>query len=108
MRRRFMQGCPVVETGTERGVPSDVVPPPHLVFEEPAEKQALCAGRLHHEPVVQQGRVDDEVIEHCAERCGCGKFLIGLSGNQSVVREHTGVVQEFLAVDFRPRDVLQA
>jgi len=108
MRRRFVKGGPVVETGTERCIPADVVPPSHLVLEEPAEKQALCARRFHHEPVVQQRRVDDEMIEHRAERGGCGKFLIRLGRYQGVVREHTRVVQQFFAFDFRPRDVLQA
>ena len=56
-RRLFLLGCPVVEARAEVGVPTDVVAPPHLIFEKARQQQALRAGGLHHLAIVREGGV---------------------------------------------------
>lgn len=108
VRRRFLQCRAAVEAGAERRVPADVVPAPHLILKKAGEEQTLRSGDFHHQPVLQQRRVEYKMIEDRAESCRSGHLLIGFGGDERVVRQHAGVVQQLLAIDCRPGDVLKA
>ena len=62
--------------GAELGVPMNVVPPAHLIFEKPREQQALCACGFHHQRIRQDVHICHEVVEHGRE--------IGRSGHRRV------------------------
>ena len=53
--------------GAELGIPMDVVPAAHLIFEKPREQQALRAGRFHHQRIREDVHVCHEVVEHGSE-----------------------------------------
>ena len=67
LRRRFEQSGLLEETSAKPRVPADVVPAPHLIFEETRQKHALGAGGFHEHAVAPQRGVDDETIEDRAE-----------------------------------------
>ena len=75
------------------------MPLAHLIFEEPRQQQALRARRFHHQAVVQQGRVGYKMVEDGAEIRGSRPITVGLCGYLSVVRQHAGVVEQFLSID---------
>ena len=55
---------------TQRGIPMDVMPSTHLIFEESREKQALRSRRFQHQTVVRQGGIQYEMVEDRAETGG--------------------------------------
>ena len=95
----FLNGRPAEETRAQLGIPADVVPPAHLILEEPRQQQALRARRFHHQAVVQQGRVGHKMVEDHAEIRGSRPIDVRLCGYLSVVRQHAGVVEQFLSID---------
>ena len=95
----FLNGRPAEKTRAQLGVPADVVAPAHLIFEEPRQQQALRARRFHHQAAAQQGRVGYEMVEDHAEIRGSRPIDVGLCGYLSVVRQHAGVVEQFLSID---------
>ena len=103
----FQSGRPAEKADAQLRVPADVVPPAQLVLEESGQQQALGACRFHHRAVVPQARVEHEMVEHLGE---CGRRRqIGrrVRGDPGVVREHTGVVQQFLVINGGFRHLLQ-
>ena len=78
----------------------------HLVLEKSRQQEALRARRFHHQAVVLQGRVDHEVVEDRAEIRGSRHIDVGLGGHLGIVRQQTGVVEQFLAIDDGLGDVL--
>ena len=88
-------------------VPADVVPPAQLVLEESGKQQALGACRFHHRAVVPQARVEHEMVEHLGERGRRRQIDRRVCGDPGVMREHTGVVQQFLVIDGGFRHLLQ-
>ena len=104
----FMEGRPAEETGAQLCVPADVVPLAHLILEEPRQQEALRARHFHHQAVAEQGRVRHKVVEQRAEIRGSGPFGVGLRGDLSVVRQHTGVVKQLLSIDTGLGDVPEA
>jgi hypothetical protein len=64
------------EPGAELGVPMNVVPTAHLIFEKPREQQALRACGFHHQRIRQNVHISHEVVEHSGE--------IGWSGHRRV------------------------
>ena len=57
---------------------------------------------------MQESRVGYKLIENHAEIRGSRPIDVGLCGDLRVVREHTGVVEQFLAIDGGLGDVLKA
>ena len=98
---------PAEETGAEFRIPANVVPPAHLILEESRQQEALGAGGFHHHGVVEQRRINHEVIEDVAEVRRGRKIDRGLRRYLSVVSQHTGVVEEFPSIDAGSRDILQ-
>jgi hypothetical protein len=84
------------------------VPSTHLVLEESRQQQALGARRFHHRTAIQQRRVPHKSVEHHAEIRGSPHIDRVLDGDLGVVREHAGVVKQFVSIDCRLDDVLQA
>src|SRR5713226_10459400 len=98
-RGLFLNGRPAEKTRAHLGIPAYVVPPAHLIFEEPRQQQALRARRFHHQAVVQQGRVGYKMVEDHAEIRGSRPIDVGLCGYLSVVRQHAGVVEQLLSIN---------
>ena len=55
VRGAFADGRLAQKTRTQLRVPPDVVPIPHLIFEEPRHDEALRAGDFHRLAVAEQG-----------------------------------------------------
>ena len=106
-RGSFQSGRLAEKPDAQVGVPADIVSPAQLVLEESGKQQALGTRRFHHRAVVLQARVEHEMVEHrgeCGRRCQIDRRVCRYL---SVMREHTGVVQEFLVIDGGSRHLLQ-
>ena len=76
MRRRLEARCLSEEGRAQFGIPPDVVPPSHLVLEEPCQQQTLSSGRLNQHAVVLLRAAQHESIEHRAE-VGRSRQILG-------------------------------
>ena len=105
---RSLQICSAAEKANPQlRVPADVVPSAQLALEEPGKQEALSTGGFHHRAIVPQARVEYEMVEHLGQRGRRRQIDGGLRRYPSVVRKHTGVVQQFLVIDGWFRDLLQ-
>jgi hypothetical protein len=84
------------------------MPAAHLIFEEAGEQQALCGGGLQRLAITRLCRVENEVIEDGREIGRRRQLRIGVCRDLRVMREHAGVVEQFLAIDGRVGDFQQA
>jgi hypothetical protein len=108
LKRRFLSGRPAEKACAQLRVPTDVVPPPHLIFEEARQQEALGAGGLQHQPVVRHTVVEHETVENGAQIRRRRNVDAGLCGHLRVVRQDAGVVQQLLPIDGRLRNVEEA
>ncbi len=103
-----MHRRPAEESGAKFRVPADVVPPAHLLFEESRQHQALGAGGFHHDAVLPQSGVRNEMIEDRAEIRRRREIDGGVRGHLGVVRQHAGVVEQLRLIYVGSGHILQA
>ena len=60
------------KAGAELGIPVNVVPAAHLIFEKSRKEQALRARRFHHQRIGEDVHVGNEMVEHRGEIGGSG------------------------------------
>src|SRR6516164_9723038 len=107
--RSGLQRCgSTEESRAELGEPGDVVAPAHLLLEETCEEETLCSGRLEHQAVVQNHRIEHVVIED-GRKTGGGRYLArAVRGHLSVMRQDARVVKQLLTVNSRFGHVLKS
>ena len=103
----FQIGGPAEKADPQVRVPADVVPSAQLVLEESGKQQALRTCRFHHRAIVPQARVEHEMVEHLSEARRRRQIGRRVRGDPGVMREHTGVVQQFLVINGGFRHFLQ-
>ena len=96
------------ERRPQRRVPLDVVAAARLVLEEPGQQQALRRRGLQQLRVVEHRGVEDELIEDGGQRGRRRHVADALGGDERVVGQDAGVVEQFLAIDRAVAHVLQS
>src|SRR5215207_7083064 len=97
-RRLFLHRGTAEEARAQPSVPTDIVPTPHLIFEEPREQQALRPRGFQHQTVVQQSLIDYEIVEDRTQISRNRQVDVGRCRDLREMCENAGVVEQFLSI----------